>query len=154
MKKLKNLKPKPKNQAACKIEMKQRQVIKALLYISSTILAFLGILFIIASVFAPQRILTGFVFFALAGLTLFFGTRKPKSLRLESPVLRLAEAYNGKLTVSTVAEELQIPIDDAKDLLTNLARKGICYIDFEEVEKVGREVFFFPEFAVKKEREK
>lgn len=125
--------------------------LKQLAFLSVGVIAlFLGLIFLLAAVYAPTRIITGLVFMALGGFLIYryYLLRGPEVSTLEGPILRLAEMHDGKLTPSTVSRELSIPISKAKEALNMLARKGACYIDFEEVEKVGVEVYVFPDLAL------
>jgi len=120
----------------------------ALILLVSVILVFLGLMFIIGAVFNPYRVIPGFLMFllGLGGIYYLFKVRRRAALPswLESEVIRLAEDEGGVLTVSKVSAELNIPVELAKKVLDNLARKGGCHSDFEEIERVGVEVYRFP----------
>ncbi len=122
--------------------------LKQLVFLSvGVITLILGLIFLLAAVYAPTRIITGLVFIALGGFLIYryYLLRGPEVGALEGSILRLAEMYDGKLTPSTVSRELSVSISKAKEALNLLARRGACYIDFEEVEKLGVEVYVFPD---------
>ncbi|RLG49961.1 MAG: hypothetical protein DRN96_08775 [Thermoproteota archaeon] len=123
--------------------------LEALLVLSSLALGFFGLMFLIAAALNPVRVVPGLAFLGAAGLAGYLAYRMSRERRalagLEAEVLRLAEVEGGKLTAAKVSASLGIPVELARSILSKLARKGVCYLDFEEIEEVGVEVYRFPQ---------
>ncbi|MEM2904624.1 MAG: hypothetical protein QW057_04270 [Candidatus Bathyarchaeia archaeon] len=123
------------------------------LFAVAATLIFLGIVWMIAAVFEPVRAVTGLTMIILGGAaaaSALYVVKEPAPPEFyEARIIGLARAYEGKLTVNDVSSELGIPVSDAKRALSQLSRKGSCYIDFEETGEVGVEVYIFPIFIAK-----
>ncbi len=121
---------------------------QVLLYIASAIAIFLGLMFLIASVYAASRIVVGLALLLGGGLCILWANNIGRSAvrrgKLESAVLSLAKDRGGKLTAAEVSAELGVPVDVAKQVLASLEREGLAYLDFEEIDKEGVEVYRFP----------
>ncbi len=120
-------------------------ILRALSYILSAILLFLGIVFLIAAVYEPIRVVPGFLLLFVAGALIFF-TMKEKELEhrrkmLEVRVIEYAKQAGGKVTVADVASGLNIPIEVAEEVLKSLERKGLAYLDFEKIGEEGVMVY-------------
>ncbi len=73
----------------------------------------------------------------------YTGERKQKE-SIETVILRTAKKNNGVVTPSAVALEGDIDLDEAKEALEKLVRKGYAEI---RVKKSGMYVYFFHEFS-------
>ncbi len=110
-------------------------------YFLAALLTFLGMIFLIASVYEPTRIIPGLFMLVVAGALIYF-TVKGKELEhrrkmLEVEVIRYAKRSGGKVTVAEVASALNIPIEVAEEILKSLERKGLAYLDFERIGEEG-----------------
>ncbi len=123
--------------------------LEALLAFSSLALGFLGLMFLLAAALNPVRVVPGLVLLGLAGVAGYLAYRMTGERRalasLEAEVIRLAEVEGGKLTAARVSASLGISVELARSILSKLARRGVCYLDFEEIEEVGVEVYRFPQ---------
>jgi hypothetical protein len=131
--------------------------IRIVLFIASLPFIFMGLMFMIASVFIAIRMITGFfmllIAIALIGAGIYL-VKEPIPLEeYESRVADLARENKGKLTIGQVSADLRIPSKKARDVLNQLARRGACQADFEPTELGGTEIFIFPEFAPKTKRQ-
>ncbi len=124
------------------------RALQILLYVISAVAIFLGFMFLIASVYAASRILVGLAFLFGGGLCILWANKMGRGAverrKLESAVLSLAKDRGGKLTVAEVSAELGIPVDLAKQVLSSLEREGLAYLDFEEIDREGIDVYKFP----------
>lgn len=115
----------------------------------------LGIIFLIAAALNPVRIFPGLALIGLGlgVLVLRYRSERPKIREkfLESKVVRLAREKRGRLTLTDVVSDLNLPVDAAKKVLSSLERKGIAYLDFERMEDEGVEVYRFPGLSQRQE---
>jgi len=128
---------------------------RLVLLLLAAVLVFFGVVWMIAAVYEPIRAITGMAMIAVGGAaaaSAVYVVKEPVMPEAyEARIIDLARAYEGKLTVNDVSSELGIPVSEAKKALSQLARRGSCYIDFEETGEVGVEVYIFPTFIAKKE---
>ncbi|MDW8036025.1 MAG: hypothetical protein RMI85_06175, partial [Candidatus Korarchaeum sp.] len=98
-------------------------------YILVAILAFFGLIFLVASAVDPVHALPGFSFLVVAGLLLYLTHRvkevKASEEKLEAAIIRLAKRKGGFVSIADVSSELNLPIDTARRLLEGLERKGV-----------------------------
>ncbi|MFB6351142.1 MAG: hypothetical protein ABEN55_09165, partial [Bradymonadaceae bacterium] len=59
----------------------------------------------------------------------------------EQAILRVAKRSGGNVQVSTVAAETDLSLQEADDILDELAREGVARLDIDEE---GRELYAFP----------
>ncbi|MCS7102474.1 MAG: hypothetical protein NZ992_01170 [Candidatus Korarchaeum sp.] len=114
-------------------------------YILVAILAFFGLIFLVASAVDPVHALPGFSFLVVAGLLLYLTHRvkevKASEEKLEAAIIRLAKRKGGFVSIADVSSELNLPIDTARRLLEGLERKGVAFLDFKKIGDEGVEVY-------------
>lgn len=114
-------------------------------YFLATILAFFGLIFLIASTLEPMRTLPGIALLALAGILIYMRhLAKEYSAReemIEASVIRLAKRKGGFVSIADVSSELNIPVEKARKILENLERKGVAFLDFKKIGDEGVEVY-------------
>ncbi len=120
-------------------------LLRTISYFLSAVLFFLGIIFMIASVYEPIRIVPGLFMLLVAGALIYF-TLKGKEIEqrrkmLEVEVIRYAKKSGGKVTVAEVASALNVPVEVAEEVLKSLERKGLAYLDFEKIGEEGVMVY-------------
>jgi hypothetical protein len=96
----------------------------------------------------------------LAYLKRWAATRSPGDLRqhdrvgfdplLPVEILRLAPKHDGILTVSLVATELNVPLDQASAALEECVRQGNAFPDYD-IER-QHAIYRFPEFTPRRDR--
>ena len=115
---------------------------------AAALFGLLGIVFAVAAAYNPVRVFPSLIFLFLAGASIYLLRIKQRSGvalgRLEAETLRVAKEKGGRLTAEELALELGIPVDVAVSILRALERKGVSYLDFEEIEDRGVEVYRFP----------
>ncbi len=108
----------------------------------------LGIVFAVAAAYNPARVFPSLLFLFLAGTSIYLLRIRQRSGvalgRIEAETLRVAREKGGRLTPEELALELGIPVDLALSVLRGLERKGVAYLDFEQIEERGVEVYRFP----------
>ncbi|HDM92133.1 MAG TPA: hypothetical protein ENG69_01915 [Candidatus Korarchaeota archaeon] len=111
-------------------------------------MALLGIVFAVAAAYNPVRVFPSLLFLFMAGGAIYLLRLKRRSEvligRYEAETLRIAKEHGGRLTVEELAMELGIPVESARKLLRAMERRGVAYLDFEEIEDRGVEVYRFP----------
>ena len=114
-------------------------------YLLSAVLIFFGLIFLIASVFEPMRVLPGIALMGLGGLLIYlrYMLREAKASeeRLEAAVIRLAKRRGGFVSVADVSSELNLPVELARKILEGLERKGLAFLDFKKIGDEGVEVY-------------
>lgn len=114
-------------------------------YALAAILIFFGLIFIIAGVYEPWRLLPGLSLLAIAGLLLYLrgkvGEAKTREEMLEAAVIRLARRKGGFVSIADVSSELNLPVDRARRILEGLERKGVALLDFKRIGDEGVEVY-------------
>ncbi len=117
-------------------------------YIFGGLLAFLGLLFLIAASYNPARVFPGIILMGIGALTIYLGTsgkrRERRIEEIQDDIIRLARRKGGKLTLAEVVSDLGLPVDLAREALLSLEKRGIAYLDFERIEDEGVEVYKFP----------
>ncbi len=125
-----------------------RDVSSLILIGAAALFGLLGLVFAVAAAYNPVRVFPSFIFLFLAGASIYLLRIKQRSGvalgRLEAETLRVAKEKGGRLTPEELALELGIPVDAAVSILRGLERKGVAYLDFEEIEDRGVEVYRFP----------
>ncbi len=120
-------------------------LLRAISYFLSAVLAFLGIIFMIASVYEPIRVVPGLFMLLVAGALLYFAVKgreiEQRRKMLEVEVIRYAKRSGGKVTVAEVASALNVPVEVAEEVLKSLERKGLAYLDFEKIGEEGVMVY-------------
>lgn len=95
----------------------------------------LGVIFLIAAINAPSRILAGGAFLAIAGLLLVYGLFTLRRIaetspeRLETGAIELARQLEGEVTVEQLQVAYSIPAALAKETLERLRAKGQCQME-------------------------
>lgn len=120
----------------------------------AVVLAFMGLMFMIAAVYALIRAVVGFVMLLVAAAILYVAIKmikKPMTAEdYDNIIFALARRKDGKLTLSEVTAELEISVKQAREVLNRLSIKEPDACSMEIGEDGVTETYVFPAFLPKK----